>query len=217
MRNLACDHLSVKKPCLAFPDSILAKARGAARKARSFSLLGIAPCPRGDLLDPVNWLLIQADPMLIAPYRWLQDPTAAWWLGTLILSWWAWGLGQATLALLKWVIREYLAQSNQELERQRDLSLAAARAGDKPAFKVLNRQANQAYGKSFFLGLAMGASSLWPAFMALAWLRLRFSLVEVPLPITEYHLNYVGGFIICYVALRVFLGWIIAKLSRKTV
>ena len=167
-------------------------------------------------MDPVTWLLARADPVLIAPYRWLEDPMEAWWLGTLVLAFYALVLGEATLALFKWVIREHLAQSMEDLRRQRDLSLAAARAGDKPAFKLLNRQANEAFGKTFFQGIAMGAASLWPAFLALAWLRLRFSQVGTPLPGTDINPNYAVGFIICYVVLRVIWGRLRARTAQDS-
>ena len=70
-----------------------------------------------------------------------------------------------------------------ETARRHDQSMNAMRAGDKVAYKAINKLANEAYGKTFFLQLAMAAASLWPIPLALAWLQLRFFRVDFPLPV----------------------------------
>ena len=71
--------------------------------------------------------------------------------------------------------------------------------------KGINKLANEAYGKSFFLFIAMGMAALWPAFFAAAWLKLRFGHLVFPLPhwVGGIELNFLGPFIILYIAVRI--------------
>ncbi|MFP4085931.1 MAG: hypothetical protein ACLFUL_03985 [Desulfobacteraceae bacterium] len=54
---------------------------------------------------------------------------------------------------------------------------------DKVACKAINKLAHEAYGKTFFLQLAMAAALPWSIPLALAWLQLRFFRVDFPLPV----------------------------------
>lgn len=145
------------------------------------------------------------DALLIFPYRLPRDPTYGWWLGTLLLAVWSAVLGESTLALVRRVNRRYVDEHREGMLRAHRDSWTALKGGNKEAWRGFNDQANEAFGRAFFLQLAMGCASLWPAFLALAWLRLRFESVGVPLPFTEATLNYVGGFVLCYLPVR--LGW----------
>ncbi|MCF8032027.1 MAG: hypothetical protein K9K66_11575 [Desulfarculaceae bacterium] len=160
-------------------------------------------------MDPVFWLLDKADPILIAPYRWLGDPVAGWWLGTAVLCLWCTILGEATLGLVHWFNHEHIEREKRLMLEGQDKSWEALRSGNKLAYKGFNDQANDSFGKSFFMGVAMGSSSLWPAFLAMAWLTWRFGQVEVPLPLTPWSINFAAGFIPMYIAMRVL--WILGK------
>ncbi|MGD8444092.1 MAG: hypothetical protein PVI94_11400, partial [Desulfobacterales bacterium] len=83
--------------------------------------------------------------------------------------------------------------------------------GDDVAYKGINKLANEAYGKSFFLFMAMGMASLWPAFFAAAWLNSRFGDIVFVLPrwASGFELNFMAPFIILYIAARL----LIAKLK----
>ncbi len=133
-------------------------------------------------MTSVHWMLLQIDGLLIAPYRWFQDPVLGWFAGTFALAAWSTVLGQLSLALAhrgnRGLIRRLLSKTRYYHEQ----SLRARGAGDRKAYRGINRLANESYGRSFFLLLAMGMGSLWPAFLALAWLDLRFGDLTFPLP-----------------------------------
>ncbi|MCF8042336.1 MAG: hypothetical protein K9K65_14580 [Desulfarculaceae bacterium] len=154
-------------------------------------------------MDPVYWLLEQADPFLISPYRWLSDPSLGWWLGTAVLCLWCTILGEATYALVKRLNRAHMQHQLDQMTEGQANSLEALRAGDKLAYKGFNDQANDSFGKSFFMGMAMGSSSLWPAFLAMAWLQWRFGEVRIPFPGAGWSMNFSAGFIPMYIIMRV--------------
>ena len=84
-------------------------------------------------------------------------------------------------------------------------SIKAKQAGDEKAYKGINTLANEAFGKSFFLFMAMGMASLWPAFFAAAWLSERFNDIVFKLPgwAGGLELNFIAPFIILYIAARI--------------
>ena len=147
------------------------------------------------------------DPFLIAPYRWTCTPFWGWWIGTFILSCWAAILGELTLAVAYRVNRTEVKERLGETSLYQQRSLNALKSGDKKAYKSINRLANEAYGKSFFLMTAMGMSSLWPAFFAAAWLQKRFGDLRFPFPAMDEGINFVPYFIICYVLARITVGY----------
>lgn len=163
----------------------------------------------------VAWL----DPVLIAAYRWLDHPLWAWWLGTFVLSMMAAIVGELTLALVYRINRQAAHGYADEATDMQNRSLNAARAGDKKAYKAINRLANDAFGRSFFLSLAMGMGSLWPAFFAAAWLQMRFGDLRWPLPFIDWQANFVPGFIFCYIFSRILVGrvrkLILARLAAR--
>jgi hypothetical protein len=145
------------------------------------------------------------DPFLIAPYRFFENPMIGWWLGTLVLAFWSVLVGELTLALVHRINRKPMAENWDRTIYYHEQSLKAKQAGDEKAYKGINKLANEAYGKSFFLFIAMGMASLWPAFFAAAWLKLRFGHLTFPLPqwIGGLELNFLGPFIIVYIAVRI--------------
>lgn len=131
----------------------------------------------------LSWLLKAIDSLLIAPYRWWENPVVGWWVGTFVLCGWAVLLGEGTMRLVMRFNLKFVQESMTETARRHAQSMNAMRAGDKVAYKAINKLANEAYGKTFFLQLAMAAASLWPIPLALAWLQLRFFRVDFPLPV----------------------------------
>ena len=73
-------------------------------------------------------------------------------------------------------------------------------AGDKGAYRAANRLANDAFGHSFFMQIALSAAFLWPAGFVLAWMSQRFWDLEFPLPFIPYSLGYIGVFLILFIA-----------------
>ncbi|MDZ7665677.1 MAG: hypothetical protein U5K27_10195 [Desulfotignum sp.] len=81
--------------------------------------------------------------------------------------------------------------------------------------KGINKLANEAYGKSFFLLMAMGMAALWPAFFAVAWLDERFKDISFTMPAWAggLELNFVAPFILIYIGMRI--AWAKAKKKRR--
>ncbi len=155
----------------------------------------------------MDQLYFYMDPVLIQPYRWLSDPVWAWWLGTVLVTALAILVGELTVALGKKLNRRILAASSGEAREMERKSMQALRAGDKAAYKALNRQANEAFGQSFFQKAALGASSLWSAFMVAGWVEARFAgLGEIPLPGVGASVSWVQAYIASYLALRLGLA-----------
>ena len=124
-------------------------------------------------MDAIARVLHKIDPVLIAPYRFFDDPMLGWWVGTFVLALWAAFLGELTLAVAYRVNRGPIARTSERTLYYHEQSLKAKQAKDEGAYKKINRLANEAYGKTFFLFIAMGMGSLWPAFFAAAWLNER--------------------------------------------
>ena len=150
------------------------------------------------------------DSILIAPYRWPGNPLVGWWLGTIILGIWCTLLGEISLALAFRVNRAHVRQVSEEMHDYHHSSMRALRTGDKGAFKDINRLANEAYGRNFFLGIAMACSSLWPVACALGWMQIRFSGVEFALPslfpVAGKTVGYAFVFIPVYILVRMAMG-----------
>lgn len=166
-------------------------------------------------MDPLEGFLYRLDPVLIAPYRWLADPAWAWWLGTLVLALWACLLGWLTTALLERINRRYLTRYTTAMDQENQAAMAALAAGDKAAYKAGNKRANDAFGRAFFLQMAMGSASLWPAFLAVAWLQPRFGQLQIPLPLTPWSVGYVPGFLVCYLVIRLVIYMLKKYLNVK--
>jgi hypothetical protein len=140
------------------------------------------------------------DPYLIWFYRITGHPWADFLLGTMTLAFLALLMGECTIALAFLAARRRIDQTTAEASKYQNLSINALKAGDKETYQAANKLANDAFGKSFFLQIALSAAFLWPIFFALAWMQHRFLEVEFPIPYTKYSLGYIGVFILLYVA-----------------
>ncbi len=158
-------------------------------------------------------LILPLDPILIAPYRLLDDPALAWWLGTLWVALLSVLMGEITTSVGKRLNRRILEKSASEAREMEKNSMNALKAGDKAAYKAMNKLANESFGHAFFQRAALGAASLWPAFIAAGWLQRRFEGLEVPLPGLDLAAGWLQGFLICYLSLR--LGLALARWLRK--
>lgn len=122
------------------------------------------------------------DAFFISFYRFIPDPVIAFFLGTFILSFICVVVGEFSISLAFIVNRKYVDNLNIELTRWNNLSIEAIEAGDKESYKACNQQANDVYGKLFFMSLTYAAASLWPAAFGLAWMQSRFSEIFLPIP-----------------------------------
>ena len=135
-----------------------------------------------------------------------------WWAGTFVLAFWSVLIGELTLASVHRINRKPVAEYSNKTRYYHEQSLKAKQAGDEKAYKGINKLATEAYGKTFFLLIAMGMASLWPAFFAAAWLNMRFGDIVFTLPkwAGGFELNYIAPFIIVYILVRV----IFSKVKR---
>ncbi len=156
-------------------------------------------------MDPIEPFLKVIDPALIAPYRLFENPMLGWWMGTFLLAFWAVLIGEITVALVYRVNRSPVAEHLKKTQYYHEQSLKAKAAGDEKAYSGINKLANESYGKSFFLFLAMGMASLWPAFFAAAWLNMRFGDIVFAMPrwAGSFELNFIAPFIVLYILNRV--------------
>lgn len=120
------------------------------------------------------------DAVLIAPYRLPGDPVAGFYLGTLVLAVCCLMAGKVSQDLVWLWNRKHYEREEAEMIRMHNLSVSAIESGDKAAYKAANREANEAFGKSFFAGAALFSVSIWPLPFALAWLAGRFGDVGIP-------------------------------------
>ncbi len=148
-------------------------------------------------------LYIFVDPVLIAPYRWLGSALAGWWLGTLFLALWTALLSELTLGLAYYLNRRAVKEKSEKMMDYFKASVAARKEGDQSSYKSINKLANEYYGQSFFLQMAMGMGSLWPAFLAAGWLQMRFGEIRFALPLVDFSLGFVAPFIILYIPARI--------------
>ena len=154
-------------------------------------------------MNPINEFLIFVDPFLIAPYRWLDGALAGWWLGTVCLALVAAVLSELTMGLSYFLNRKHVDEKSESVKKYFEASVAAKEQGDQDSYKAINKLANESFGQSFFLQMAMGMGSLWPAFLAAAWLQLRFSEIRFTLPLVNITLGYVAPFIVLYIPARI--------------
>ena len=139
------------------------------------------------------------DPYLIWLYRLTGQALADFLIGTLALAFMALIIGEITISLAFLVVKKRIDQTTAEAAKYQRLSMEALVEGDKLAYKAGNKLANDAFGKSFFMQIALSAAFLWPAFFALAWMSHRFADVEFPLPYGHHSLGYIGVFILLFV------------------
>jgi len=148
------------------------------------------------------------DPVLIAPYRMTLalggNALAAFLAGTIVLSLLATLVGELTMAGIYWLNRKHLASLNKKMVTHNNLSIKALAFKDKPSYSACNKIANEYFGRNLFAGFTLFASSLWPAFFALAWLSFRFR--DTTIPIMDLELQYQAVFIPIYVIMRIAFG-----------
>lgn len=147
---------------------------------------------------PSVYLLL--DPYLIWAYR---LPGAAWvgfLVGTLVLATLALIIGEFTISLAFLAARKVIQKTADTAVKYQNLSIEALQAGDKKAYSATNKLANEAFGKSFFLQIALSTARLWPIFLALAWMQTRFADIEFPLPRVGLSLGYLSIFLLMYIA-----------------
>lgn len=155
------------------------------------------------------------DRFLIFFYRSSEIPIVGYGIGTAVLAFICVLFGQATrTVLLRWN-RDSFSKEDRRLVSMHNLSLFALAAKDKTAYKALNREANDIFGKVFFAHLAVGISSLWPIPFALGWMQTRFAAVAFELP---FHLPLVGesvGFVFTFIPVYILMVLFAAEIKAR--
>ena len=118
------------------------------------------------------------DPILIVPYRWMGDSMLGFLIGTFCLCLLGVMLGEFSISAGIRLNRRYIQALKDELAHKEKLSVQAYAEDDKVSYKALNKAANEAWGKYFFIMAGYSAGILWPVPLALAWMQTRFQGVE---------------------------------------
>ena len=167
----------------------------------------------------MNSLLIIIDSYVIKLYRITGIHIADFLIGTFVLAVLSVAAGELSVHLLRKVNRNHLDRLDREMSNKHELSMEARRSGDMEGYHELNREANDAFGRVFFNMFTFSAASLWSAFMALAWMQMRFREIEFPipvrLPILGDTVGYVFIFLLLYIFSRIIFGNLKSRLSAK--
>ena len=161
--------------------------------------------------------LLLIDRYVILIYRLTGNPPLDFLIGTALLAALSVAAGELTAYALSKANRRHMEKLDKELAEAHEASLQAKRSGDDEAYRHLNREANDAFGKIFFNMFTFSAAHLWAAFMVLAWMQLRFREVEFPLPVSVpvfgESVGYVFIFFLLYVLSRIAAGKLKANFS----
>lgn len=157
------------------------------------------------MLESVTGL---ADPLLIVPYRVVLavggSSLWAFFAGTFALALVATIVGELTMAGIYWLNRRHFAELRREMVTHNNLSIRALARKDKASYTACNKMANEYFGRNLFSGFTLFASSLWPAFFALAWLGTRFS--GLAWPVWGFELRHHSIFLLIYIPVRIVFG-----------
>jgi hypothetical protein len=155
-------------------------------------------------------LFFVIDAWLIAPFRWTGSASLGFLIGTAILAIECVLLGRVSLFCVDRAHSRIGQKYDKEAARHQDLSLKALAENNKAAYLAQNQMAQEAYGKSMSLAVGRLCASLWPVFIALSWMRMRFHDIPFPLPkwlsLGEKSVPYVLIFLILYIAARIAFG-----------
>lgn len=151
-------------------------------------------------------LLEVADSVLTGFYMLTGNGLWDYYIGTFLLALLAVVIGEFTISLVYRVNRSHLEKLENRVSNLNDLSQKALQAGDENSYRACNKEANEAFGRSFFNKFGLSAASLWPCFFALAWMQHHFSAFVIPMPLLGYDMGYFPTFVIAYIAARIFFG-----------
>ena len=162
----------------------------------------------------------------------LQDPLYIWafrltgevWLDLFLGLFWVAlfcsMVGELAMAGAYFANRSHFRNQRREMVENVNLSMQALAAKDKTSYTATNKQANEAFGKTFFSGIALFAASIWPVFFALSWLDWRFKGILFTLPLAG-EVSIMFFFIPLYILTRVLFArvkpWlpVFGPISRK--
>lgn len=151
-------------------------------------------------------LLEIADSLLANLYRFPGDPLVAYYVGTFLLAMLTVIVGEFTISLVYRFNRSHYEETQRRLSDLNKLSQQALEAGKEESYKACNKEANEAFSRSFFNKFGLSAASLWPCFFALAWMQRHFMDKSIPVPLLGFDAGYFPTFVVAYIAARIFFG-----------
>jgi hypothetical protein len=140
------------------------------------------------------------DPYLIWLFRMTGYTFADFLLGTFVLALLSVIIGEFTISLVFLINRRYIDEQTKEIVKYQNLSIDALTVGNKEAYTASNKMANEAFGKSFFMQIAMSAAFLWPIFFVLTWMEFRFGEVEFRIIFTDHSVGFICVFVTLFAA-----------------
>ncbi|MDD2604788.1 MAG: hypothetical protein RBR20_09980 [Desulfobacterales bacterium] len=154
------------------------------------------------------------DAILIAGYRLTGFPFVNFLIGTLYLSFLCVIAGELTVALALKINRRYFNQLNAAVSEKEQLALGAYQTGNMEAYKGLNKEATDAWGKQFFTMFGYSAGMFWSLPFALAWLQTRFAGIRFAVaPPISWIIGATTGYLIIFILLYI-LARIVFKYLR---
>jgi hypothetical protein len=131
-------------------------------------------------------------------------------LGTLIIGIVVVLIGELTAGLVLRINRQHLDDLDTRIAAARRLSTQALETGDRQAYRAINKEANDLFGRLFFNGFGLSAAALWPAFFALDSLQRHFAEAGLSVTLGGYRINYVLLFLVCYLVAK----FLLARIKR---
>ncbi len=159
-------------------------------------------------------LLMFLDRWFISFYRLVEDPILAYFLGTFLLALLCVLVGELLVGLAVYLNRDYLRRLTEELIQWNNLAVEAVEKGNPDAYHTFNREANEVYGKLFFLSIAHSAACLVPIPFVLAWMQMRFGEVQFPLPFAVPGVGDSVNYIFTFVVLYLPAWWLFKRIKR---
>jgi hypothetical protein len=164
-----------------------------------------------------DYFFYTADSLVIRLYRFTGDAFVDFFIGTFILAFIAVIVGELTAYAVFFINRGYIEGLKTESDHYNDLTEKALKAGNKPAYQSINKLANDAFGKRFFMQAALSAAYLWPAPFILVWMDYRFSEVEFPIVFTDYSVTHVCPFVLMFITARILFKQIKLRLPIRRI
>ncbi|MBM4289130.1 MAG: hypothetical protein FJ135_13495 [Deltaproteobacteria bacterium] len=155
-------------------------------------------------------LFLWLDPYLIWFFRLTDHAGLNFFLGTAAMAGLALIMGKLSSALIVAGSRRHTQELTDKAKKYQDLSIQALEVGDRQAYEAANKMANEAFGKSFFLGVAQSAGFFWPIGLVLAWMQYRFFGIAFPVPGLDWSVNFIGVFIPLYI-----LCWVLLSRGKR--
>ncbi|SFJ35170.1 hypothetical protein SAMN04488082_102392 [Desulfomicrobium apsheronum] len=153
--------------------------------------------------------------MFIWGFRLFAHPWGGFLTGLAVLCLLCVITGDFTSHLARRLNRKVYGKYRDEMVRQHNLSVEALKHSDKEAYKAVNRQAHEAFGKYFFSQAGAFTLSIWPLPFAMAWLDIRFGGIALTLPFAVPGIGdsvfYPFFFFPIYIAVRISYGKIMRR------